>query len=162
MTDWKKYYDKEKHRISQLKWISKKENRWLRHFYGAKARCENKMLPFYKHYGGRGIKFLFSKVDFKSLWLRDKAWLLKRPSIDRINNDGDYEMGNCRFVELSENVKKEHINHPKKSKIVVNSLGQSFPSLAEAGRVVGILHTSIANCLKGRTKTAGGLKWQYQ
>lgn len=40
------------------------------------------------------------------LWERDRAWLLKRPSIDRIDPDGHYEVRNCRFIELSENSRR--------------------------------------------------------
>ena len=78
-------------------------NPWLNNYQGAKKRCENIKSKKYPRYGGRGIKFLMTMEDFKTLWFRDKAHLLKKPSIDRKNNDGNYELSNCRFIELSEN-----------------------------------------------------------
>ncbi len=41
--------------------------------------------------------------DFRILWFRDKAYLMKKPSIHRINNDKGYTKSNCKFIELSEN-----------------------------------------------------------
>lgn len=82
------------------------ENRpWCNHYTSARARCKHKGHEKYPRYGGRGIEFLMTQEDFKTLWYRDKAWFLEKPSIDRIDIDGHYELGNCRFIELSENSK---------------------------------------------------------
>lgn len=81
---------------------------WLSSFYHAKQRCIDKNCKDYKNYGGRGIKFLMTKEDFKYLWNRDKGWLLENHSIDRINNNGNYELSNCRFIERSENSRKSN------------------------------------------------------
>lgn len=37
----------------------------------------------------------------------------------------------------------------------------NFNSISSASRELGILITSINNCLTGRTKTSGGYKWRY-
>ena len=66
-------------------------------------RCTNPKRPDWKHYGGRGIKvchrWVFSFLDF----LEDMG---KKPfasaEIDRIDNNGDYEQSNCRWVTHSE------------------------------------------------------------
>lgn len=58
-------------------------------------------------------------------------------------------------------------SHPKPSRRVsvscVDSKGnkRTFNSITEASRSTGSLHSSINNCLKGRTKTCGGLTWHY-
>jgi hypothetical protein len=55
------------------------------------------------YYRRVGVKYQLSLEQMKSLWLRDKAYLLKEPSIDRINTTGNYTFDNCRFIELSVN-----------------------------------------------------------
>jgi hypothetical protein len=54
-----------------------------------KFRCENPNCERYKNYGGRGIKCLITKEEIKELWYRDKAYEMKKPSIDRIENNGN-------------------------------------------------------------------------
>jgi hypothetical protein len=39
--------------------------------------------------------------------------------------------------------------------------GLEYPSIAEASKETGILRTNIGNVLIGRSKTAGGYKWEY-
>ena len=75
-----------------------------------KARCYNKNHPAYKYYGGRGI--ILSKewrYDFKQF----RDWAIKNGfkeglSIDRIDNDKNYEPSNCRWVCISEQSKHRH------------------------------------------------------
>jgi hypothetical protein len=75
-------------------------------YYDINSRCYNSNCDNYSRYGGRGIKNFISKEDIVMLWFRDKAYLMQIPSIDRIDNDGNYEVDNCQFIELSENILK--------------------------------------------------------
>ena len=67
-----------------------------------KARCGNPNRDDYPRYGGRGIMVCNRWLDFKN-FLADMG-LKPDPSlsIDRINNDGNYEPGNCRWATQSE------------------------------------------------------------
>lgn len=68
-----------------------------------RKRCFDPKCRIYRHYGGRGItmcdRWKNSLVDF----IADMG---RRPSpqhsIDRINNDGNYEPGNCRWATWHE------------------------------------------------------------
>lgn len=67
---------------------------------GMKSRVSNKNNKSYKDYGGRGISICKEWMDSPELFVR---WSLdngydKGLSIDRINNDGNYEPSNCRWV----------------------------------------------------------------
>lgn len=88
----------------------RERNPWYDSWQAARQRCENPKNPRYRWYGARGIQFKLSKFDMKFLWQRDQAHLLKRPSIDRINNDGHYTLDNCRFIEAADNSKKVFID----------------------------------------------------
>ena len=82
------------------------ENPWISHFRAAKRRCKNQNVYAYRWYGAKGIKMLLTTQEIKTLWKRDHADQMERPSIDRINPRGDYHFGNCRFIEQSENSRR--------------------------------------------------------
>lgn len=64
------------------------------------SRCNNPNTHNYKNYGGRGIKVLYnSYIAFISDVGRRPN---KRYSIDRINNEGNYERGNCQWATIQQ------------------------------------------------------------
>ncbi len=70
---------------------------------GIIQRCTNPKSQNWHRYGGRGIRVCSEWLDFET-FLRDMG---EKPgpgySIDRIDNDGNYEPGNCRWVTHKEN-----------------------------------------------------------
>ena len=69
-----------------------------------KKRCQNPNSPNYNNYGGRGINICDEwKNDFQTFydWAMSNGYSDKL-TIDRINNDGDYEPKNCRWATIEE------------------------------------------------------------
>lgn len=73
-------------------------------FLDMKRRCTDSKQECYKNYGGRGIKCLFKSSDEFVNYVIDVLKVDPRGlTIDRIDNDGNYEKGNIRFVTRIEN-----------------------------------------------------------
>lgn len=68
-------------------------------YHHARNRCNSTKNKSYKDYGGRGIKFLFSSINDFSKELGPKPVGYQ---LDRINNNGNYEIGNIRWASKSE------------------------------------------------------------
>ena len=94
----KKWKDKNKEYIKQYNKKMQIETPWIQSFYKAKQRCTNSNHPQYHNYGGRGIKLLMTKEDFEHLYYRDNGDMMDCATIDRIDNDGNYELSNCTFI----------------------------------------------------------------
>ena len=77
---------------------------WYKTYYNIIRRCTYKNHVSYPQYGGKGIKVLVSPQDLKKMWYRDKAYLMKTPSIDRKDSSGHYTVDNCCYVELYDNI----------------------------------------------------------
>lgn len=81
------------------------ENPYYSCWQNIKQRCLNENHPAYGHYGGRGITLWQGWLDdFTSFVCYVLDELGERPegmSLDRINNDGNYEPGNLRWATQS-------------------------------------------------------------
>lgn len=88
MEKWKEYQDR---------YYKKKP--WMRSWKGILNRT--KKLKRYI-----ALEFTITPRDLEEIWVRDRGYLLKEPSIDRRDNDKGYTKENCQFIEFSENRRK--------------------------------------------------------
>ena len=73
-------------------------------YSGIKRRCNNPQVHNYNRYGGRGIACLFtSRFEFVDYVINTLQVDPRGLQIDRIDNNGNYEPGNIRFVTASIN-----------------------------------------------------------
>lgn len=71
-------------------------------------RCCNQCSPEFKRYGGRGIKVCadwLNEPDSFYKWAIESGYNCTM-TIDRIDNDRDYEPSNCQFLLRSDNSSK--------------------------------------------------------
>jgi hypothetical protein len=73
-----------------------------RTWYSMKTRCTNPNNTSYSNYGGRGITICQEWMDSFENFLRDMGERPAGTSIDRIDNDGGYNVHNCRWSTAKE------------------------------------------------------------
>lgn len=71
-----------------------------------KDRCRGLSPKSKKYYLDKGIKNYLTEANLIYLWNRDRGYLMKNPSIDRKDSNGNYKLSNCRFIEMQENRKR--------------------------------------------------------
>ena len=139
----------------------KSKNKWKLLLRGIKQRCTYNKHKSFKYYGGRGIKCLITAEELKELWFRDRAYLMKKPSIDRENNNGHYVYNNCSYMERVNNSNKAHNKEITQFDLKGNFI-MNYSSIVSAGKVNFIDKSDIGKCCKGKSKSAGGFKWEYK
>lgn len=79
--------------------LCKNRNKLYRVWISMRSRCINKKLKVYKYYGGRGIKVCEEWNNFQVFesWAKNNGYKIGL-QIDRINNNGNYNPLNCRFI----------------------------------------------------------------
>lgn len=140
----------------------KKPSRTLKSYRHAKSRCFSRSDPKYKTYGGRGITMCAEWVVSFSAFLKDMGECPEGMTLDRINNDGDYEPGNCRWATHHEQ------SNNRSNNIIVEVNGETL-SLKEYAHVEGVHYQTahrrwhdgkVSGYRRGRSadKIAGVLK----
>lgn len=88
-----------------------------------KERCHNPNATNWKDYGGRGIEVY---PEWRSDYVAFRAWmeanLGERPegmSLDRIDNDGNYEPGNLRWATRREQALNRRTVHGLEERLAV-------------------------------------------
>ncbi len=138
--------------------------KWYICWKACRQRCNNPKVDNYKYYGGKGIKALITKEEVYSLWIRDKAYKMKRPSLDRLESNDHYTYSNCQFIELKDNVIKGNRLRGKEIKqfTLTGDLVKIWKKIIDASNFFNIKPCSLQDALNGRSKTCQGFIWKYK
>ena len=127
-------------------------------YHGMKQRCCNSKNQYYYNYGGRGINICDEWSNEDNGFINFYNWALKngydeKLEIDRINNDGNYEPTNCRWVTDSiQNInkrkpfkkfsrkRKKEINYDKLKQVEING---EKKSIVELPKIYNISYKTI-------------------
>ena len=101
-----------------------------------RQRCKNKNYPRYQDYGGRGIKVCERWNSFINFYHDMGDPPTPRHSIDRIDNNKNYEPGNCKWSNP-----KEQQNHTRSNRIIEFN-GRKL-NIQQWSEIVNINHSTI-------------------
>lgn len=109
------------------------------------ARCGNEKHPFYKDYGGRGIKVCDEWIGTQG-FIRFNEWAMangyqENLTLDRIDNDKGYSPDNCRWV--SWNVQANN----KRGNVYYEYNGEKH-TMAEWAKIKGIKKSTLQRRLR--------------
>lgn len=111
-----------------------------RSWISMRTRCFNPRRACFKHYGGRGIT-VCSRWESFTAFFEDMGERPAGKSIGRINNDGNYEPGNCRWEDAFEQARNTSIVR----KATIDGQEISLPEIAESlGIPMTALHSRVA------------------
>lgn len=103
-------------------------------------RCTNPNCNNWTNYGGRGIKVCERWRKFEH-FLEDMGDKPPGTTIDRINNEGDYEKANCRWASM-----KHNMRNTRRSKFVL--VDGVLRNVSELSETLGIHRSTLDKRLK--------------
>lgn len=130
--------DSWKHGLCEHKLYSK--------YYSMLQRCCNTNNPYYHNYGGRGIFVCDEWLDKENGFLNFYNWAINNGysdglSIDRIDNNGNYEPTNCRWITMTEQKNNTRVN------VRISYKGEEH-TIAELGRLYKIPYGTLVSRIK--------------
>lgn len=107
-------------------------------------RCYNEKHSSYKYYGGRGIKVCKEWQKFKPFYV----WTIENGysndlTIDRIDNNGNYEPSNCRWMTSKDQANNRRTNH------LITFNGET-KTISEWADSLDITHQALVDRLKSK------------
>ena len=84
-------------------------------WYKIKQRCFDETNHAYKNYGGRGITMCNEWKNSFETFVKDMGERPKGASVDRIDNQGNYEPSNCRWATKAEQSRNRRVYSTSKT-----------------------------------------------
>ena len=128
-------------------------------FQGQMRRCYSKKCASYKYYGAKGIGVKYSWDEFKVWYVKERETFYgTRATVDRIDPEGHYELGNIRLISQSENTREMLVRcadifkkSNSKELFWISDTGEKvfFSSAVEASKFFGVAVSTIRNNVNG-------------
>ena len=112
-----------------------------------KNRCLNPNSQFYKHYGGRGIVVCDEWLKFENFYA-DMGDAPRKYTLDRIDNDGNYEPKNCRWATQTEQLRntRRNVLNMEKAEEIRQLKGQGV-KIKEISKRMDINYYTVRNVI---------------
>lgn len=131
-----------------------KETKTYTSWINMRQRCNNPNNDRYEYYGGRGIKICERWNSFENFFA-DMGEITKGLTLERIDNDGNYEPSNCRLATHSEQGRNTRANKLSMEKVKeIRRLFFGGCSQRKIARQFNISHTMVA-CIINRKSWLG-------
>lgn len=116
-------------------------SRTYRIWQNMKSRCTNENNSAADHYLLRGIRICDKWLDSFEAFLEDMGECPQKGTIERINNNGDYEPGNCRWATQQEQLR----NTRRTIKVKIN---EGELCLKDACRILGVNYGCVISRIR--------------
>lgn len=107
---------------------------------GVMARCFNEKHTAFHNYRGRGISVCQTWRTFEN-FLNDMGPRPEGLTLDRVDNDGDYAPGNCRWATRKEQLRNTRVNQ-------LVSYDDRLVTVAELAEIAGLNYQTVRNRLR--------------
>jgi hypothetical protein len=104
-------------------------------------RCTNANSKSYSNYGGRGIKVCERWREFSAFYADMGPRPSRAHSIDRIDVNGNYEPGNCRWATASQQARNT------RKTLYLEFRGKRLP-MADIADMIGVTYSTLENRLR--------------